>query len=282
MIAAGGGAWFVLRPVSDTVSLPEAAAPVPGPSEGPPALAVPRFALRDRAAILAWQPEVPTLARFAERPSVFLLALPDLGTQGRMLNRMAALVEKARAPRDRVLTDRELAAAIAADNERPETYYYGHNYALADMERFFAMAASGDIALNAEERWLLAQMPAIRAAGGTGPLALISLPNEGPDFDADSRRSVLEHEFGHGVFSTDPAYAAQVIRVWREVFTTAERAAFRAFLSREGYDTANETLMANEAYAYLLHTPDRRFFEPRRDVALDDVAVERLRAALRR
>jgi hypothetical protein len=40
-------------------------------------------------------------------------------------------------------------------------------------------------------------------------------------------------------------------------------------------------LMANEAYAYLLCTPDQRFFDPRRDIGMSDLAAERLRAALR-
>ena len=50
------------------------------------------------------------------------------------------------------------------------------------------------------------------------------------------------------------------------MLTDAQRAGFRRFLGSEGYDTANEDLMLNEAQAYLVHTPDPRYFlpEPRR------------------
>ena len=283
LLGGGGAAWYVLqgRPAPEIAAPPAPVIPVPAPATPAPSLAVPAFATRDRDAILRWQPEVPTFVRLAERPAIFVLAFPDHATQGRMLNRVAALIEKSRAPRDRVLHARELRDIIAADGANPDTYYSGHDYALEDVERFFALAATNDVPLNAEERWLLAQIPAIRASGGTGPLALISVPNEGADFDAASRRAVLDHEICHGLFFTDPAFAVRVVNAWRTTFTEAERAAFRAFLAREGYDTTNESLMANEAMAYLSCTPDPRFFDPRRDVGLDPATAARLRDAMR-
>ena len=69
-------------------------------------------------------------------------------------------------------------------------------------------------------------------------------------------------------------------RVWREVFTEAERARFRAFLQREGYDPSLEEVMMNEAMAYLIFTPDARFFTPAH-AGLDEAWAEALRAALR-
>lgn len=246
-----------------------------------PAIPLPVIPLVEREALLAWQPAETTLLRLADRPAVFVIAFPDLAQQGRMMNRLAALVEKAQAPRDRLLDDAALAAAIAGEGLEPETYYYGHDYSLADVERFFALARSSGVALNAEERWLEARLPAIGAGAGGEPRAIITLPAESSRFDASARRAVLEHEAGHGLFFTDPGFAAQVLRAWREVFTEADREAFRRFLRREGYDVSQEWLMANEAMAYLVFTPDPRFFDPARDLGVDAASAERLRAAMR-
>ena len=256
-----------------------------GPGVAPPGVQapagpdIPAVPAIGREALLAWQPEETTLLHLADMPRVFVIAFPDLERQGRMMNRIAALIEKAQAPRDRVLDDAALAAAIAQEGLDAETYYFGHDYRLEDVERFFALARLSGVALNAEERWLEARLP-VMAAGG-GPKALITVPAEGSRFDASARRAVLEHEAGHGLFFTDPAFAAQVLRAWREVFTEAERGAVRRYLEREGYDTSLEWLMANEAMAYLVFTPDPRFFDPVRDLALDPASVARLRAAMR-
>jgi hypothetical protein len=55
----------------------------------------------------------------------------------------------------------------------------------------------------------------------------------------------------------------------------------RHFLARDGYDTRQEDLMANEAMAYLLYTPDRRFFDPLRDLGWSESQALRLRSMLR-
>ncbi len=191
------------------------------------------------------------------------------------------LIEKAGAPRDRVLTDAELAVAIARSGETPATYYYGHNYRGSDIERFLALAARDGITLTAEEQWLRAQVARIRAHLPAGEeFAFISVPGIETRVDASMRRAILHHELGHGYFFTNPAFAAHVARVWREVFTDAERARFRAFLQQEGYDPTLEEVMLNEAMAYMVFTPDPRFFTPAH-VGMDDARAEVLRAALR-
>ena len=50
--------------------------------------------------------------RFLGDPAVLVLDFADLSAQGRMLNRVAALTDKAGMPRDRVLADPQLEAAI--------------------------------------------------------------------------------------------------------------------------------------------------------------------------
>ena len=63
---------------------------------------------------------------------------------------------------------------------------------------------------------------------------------------------------------------------WRTKLNDTQRAGFRTFLASEGYDTANEDLMLNEAQAYLIHTSYPRYFVP------DRVGLTAAQAALLR
>ncbi len=219
--------------------------------------------LADEATILAARPAKLTIFRFASNPRVLVLDFPDLAAQGRMLNRVAALVEKAGLPRDRVLNDTELAAAIAASGATPATYYYGHDYRAADVLRFFALADKDRIALNADEQRLraLARAAGWNTADPVG--ALISLPSGAagnPDLDASARATILRHELSHGEYFTNPAYAAYVRGFWIDQMDASDRALFRRMLAAEDYDQGNEDLMINEMQAHLMHTADPRFF----------------------
>jgi hypothetical protein len=49
---------------------------------------------------------------------------------------------------------------------------------------------------------------------------------------------------------------------WSDLLTDKERDAIRAFLGKDGYDTKDEDLTANEGQAYLIHTRDPRYFMP--------------------
>jgi len=200
-----------------------------------------------------------TLFRLAANPRVLVLDFPDLAAQGRMLNRAAAFIEKVGGSRTHVLDDAALAAAIRADGATPETYYYGHDYRAADLARFLAAADRDTIALNADEERLRRLLRDIGwlAPGTIG--AVIAVPGSEPGLDAAARASILRHEVAHGMYFTDPAYAAHVRAVWARL-SEADRALLRGFLARDGYDAANEDLMMNESQAYLLHTPDPRHF----------------------
>jgi hypothetical protein len=91
-----------------------------------------------------------------------------------------------------------------------------------------------------------------------------------------ARATILHHELSHGAYFTDPAYAAYARDFWLNVLTEAQRAGFRRFLGSEGYDETNEDLMLNEAQAYLVHTPDPRYFRPVY-AGLSDAEAARLR-----
>ncbi|MFB9971217.1 hypothetical protein ACFFMP_14910 [Pseudoroseomonas cervicalis] len=270
--------WRVGRP-------PEPAPPIltlplePGwpPPRQPAAADIP---LLDEAGIAAHRATAPRMLRLAENPRIFVLDFPDLASQGAALNRIAALVEKAGAPRDRVLTEAELRALLARTGQRAESYYYGHDYRGGDVARFLALAARDGIALTPGEQWVAEQYALARRAEPAGEIALLSIVAPGGPVDAAARRTTLRHEIGHGHDFTLPFYAAHVRRVWREQLVEAEREAFRRFLGREGYDTRNDDLMAGEMQAYLLFTPDRRFFRASL-LGLGEAQLENLRATLR-
>ncbi len=270
--AAAAWAWIGAAP---TPSVP------PAPATPPPAsAAAPAVPLLAEAELITLFPDRPSLLRLRENPRVFVLLFPSLAAQGATLNRAAALVEKAGLPRDRLLDGVELAAAIARSGDTPETWYLGHDYRSADLARFFALAERDRVALTEAELWLREQFVTALALAGSGPFAFVSVANPGGQLDAAMRNAVLRHEIGHGHYFTLPGFAEHVRAVWQNGFTAAERAAYRAFLGREGYDTGNEELMANEAMAYTLFTPDPRLFSPGL-VGLPAAAVERLRELLR-
>ncbi len=253
-------------------------APEPVP-ETPRLAALPP--LMEEAAIRDHRADRPVLLRLATNPAIFLIDYPTMEAQGAALNRVAALVEKAGLPRDRVLTEAEMAEAIARAGDTPATFYFGHNYRGADLARFFRLAERDGLALSPAEDWLRAQF---RLARGLVPMGqeivLLSLAAPGAQMDAAGRATILHHELSHGRFGTDPAYAAHVRQVWHNRFAEADRAAFRQFLGREGYDTGIEALVIDEAQAYLLHTPDPRFFTPAH-LGLEAAEVERLRGLMR-
>jgi hypothetical protein len=298
-LAVALGAWWVVLVTAAPPALP-VAAPVPPtlpavasppgaiqPSS-PVALSVPappRVAslpsLLDEAGLRDHRADAPVLLRLAGHPAVFLIDFPTLEAQGAAMNRVAALVEKAGLPRDRVLTDAEMAEAIARAGDTPPTFYFGHNYRGMDLARFFDTARRDGVPLSPAEAWLESQFRLARGLVPAGQeVVVLSIAAPGPLMDAAGRASILRHELSHGRFDTDPVYAAAIRSAWAQRFTEAERAAIRAFLGREGYDMADEELMINEAQAYLLHTPDPRFFTPAH-LGMDAAQVDRLRGLLR-
>lgn len=280
LATAGGAAWLLWPGAPSQVAIPSgpiapvSLSPPPPPAalRGPPELS--------EAEILELHPTEPRVVRLKDEPRVFVMLFPDLETQGAALNRVAALIEKRGLPRDRVLTDAELAAAIAANGTTAATYYYGHNYRGSDLERFFALADRQGIRLNMSEHWLRDQLAMLASLGlSAGEVAFISIPGLDERVDARMRRAILRHEVGHGHFFTNVVFAAHVRRVWRYDFTPADRAALTAYLARGGYDPAQEELMVNETMAYLLFTPDERFFSAE-EVGLTLERLETLRRML--
>lgn len=270
LLAGGGAAFFLLSPRPAPIAQPQP----------PAAVEAARFPLASEAAILANTAPRLVISRLDANPAILVMDFPTLGEQARTLNRVAALVEKAGLPRDRVLDDAAMANAVRADGGSAETFYYGHNYRAADLTRFFALADRDRVRLTAEEESLrrLLRDAGFLAPGAAG--ALVSIPHAGvePWLDMRARGAMLRHELSHGEFFTNPAYAAVVWRFWREMLTEAERTRLRRMLSEASYDPALEEVMANEAQAFLFHTPDERFFSPA-EAGLTPARMAALRAA---
>jgi hypothetical protein len=278
-MAAAGGGWWVLHDVAPPAAPPPPRAPAP---------AIPSIPEASESQILADAGTATSVFRFALNPRVLVIDFATLHAQALMLNRVAALVEKAGLPRDRVLSEGELEQAIRASGATDDTYYYGHDYRTADLARFFRLAAQEAVALSPAElslRDLLAQQGALAPDADS---ALITLPRlapapgaagpQAPGLDQRGRAAILRHELSHGEYFTNPAYAAATRRFWEQILSPQERAMFTHFLTEEGYDPANVDLMMNETQAYLMHTPDPRFFNAAA-LGTTPAHVARLRAA---
>jgi hypothetical protein len=232
--------------------------------------------VQSEAQIDAAQPCGIEVSRFSADPQIVVIDFPSLTVQGLMLDRVAALVEKAGLPRGRVLGDAALTQAIYNCGDTIESYYYGHDYQAADLRRFFALADADGVTLNKRELWLKGLLTQLgwMEPGAIG--AIITLPASGGPVDPGMRAVILHHELSHGAFYTDPAYAAYATAFWNSL-TSADRAAFTAFLGRQGYDAGNTRLILNETQAYLIFTRDPRFFNAAA-VGMTDAAVANLRA----
>lgn len=278
-IAFGAAGFVWLERHEEPAPPPSVATSVPERAAVIPVLAskAAKLPLETEAAILARQPERREAYRFAVQPEIVVLQFPDLSEQGRMLNRVAALIEKAGFPRDRVLGDAELDRLIRAGGDTPESFYLGHDYRAEDVLRFFVAADRDGVALNAEEAWLRQAVETWDwQPGSTGALITLTrtLPEAG--VDAPARATILRHELSHGAYFTRTDYNAFVHTFWSTQLTRAEQAAFRAFLTREGYDKSIDDLMINEMQAYLMHTADPRIFQPG-EAGLSSKRLETLR-----
>jgi hypothetical protein len=271
LAALGAGGWMLLRPAP--------LLPMPPQPQAESGRSRPfDIVSADAAAILAARPAALQVYSYQPAPRILVLSFPTLHEQGRMLDRMGAFVEKTGLPHDRVLDEADLQAAIRLSGDTEDTYYYGHDYRAADMARFFALADRDGIALHPEEetlRRLLIQQ-GLLVPGAVGAIITIPPVSVWPEIDEAARATILEHELSHGAYFTDPAFAAYARDFWQNVLTEAQRAGFRRFLGTEGYDTTNEDLMLNETQAYLVHTPDPRFFRPAL-AGLSDAEAARLR-----
>ncbi len=246
------------------------------------------------AELLANKANGLTLFEYEGRPAIVIFDFPTLAEQGRMFNRLVTLIERIGAPRERVLTNDELAAYIRSVGKTEATLAYGNDFLVGEMVVFFNLAEIGDIKLNREElalrQFLLDRKMMVLRNGfyqaATPRAVILSLPQQGaggpgsPPVSELARRTILSHEVAHGEFYTNPGYANFCRQFWRETMTDKQRTAFRKFLASNSYNPENEEMMINEGQAYLMYTPDPRAFSPKL-VGLADNEVAELRKKFR-
>lgn len=203
-----------------------------------------------------------TVFRFRDDPLILVVDCPDLHAQGLMFDRVAALIEKADAPKNRVLSEAAFHARLAAAKLTIGNYYYGNDYPAHALREFFRLAAAEHLALNPEETHLraIAERSGFLRPGANG--AIISIPQAGPSHRVSlrARAVILRHELSHGAYFTIPAYHRYVHHFYNTVMTPQEQQAFQSFLVRQGYDPGYHGLIVNETLAYLIFTRDREFF----------------------
>jgi len=232
----------------------------------PAAPSAPPLLLRtaDEATILDNRAADIDVFRFFDNPQILVLDFASLKHQGTMLNRIAAMSEKVGLPHDHPLDDATLDKAIRDSGDLPETYYYGHDYGLTELHKFFDAADRDKVQLTSTELWLrqlLVQVGAEKPGSRVGLISLTATDTESK-IDQRFRATILHHELSHGEFFTNPQYADWVREFWHDALKPYERSMFNQFLATQQYDNALDDLMANETQAYLMFTPDSRFFRP--------------------
>lgn len=267
-----------------TIALPTVA------SDSSQEYALPAGQAADYNTILNHRSESVSLFEYGDRSLTLIIDFPDLVEQGKMFNRVVALIERIGAPRSRVMNNEELAQFIRSVGKNESTFAYGNDFLISELVVFFNLADMGNIQLNAQEIALRKKLIDYRLmAERTGfyqalkPQAVIlSIPQEtagrsgGPQVSALARKTILMHEISHAEYYTNRLYANYCRHFWRNIMTEEQRTAFRKFLSSSSYNPDNEEMMVNETQAYLLYTPDPRAFNARL-VGLREKEVESLR-----
>lgn len=244
-------------------------------------------------AILADQTSELKVHRYSGNADLLVLDIPTLAEQSRMFNRVVALIERIGAPRDRVMTNEELAEFIRKIGQTELTFAYGNDFRVSELVVFYNLADHGRVELNDEEmrlRRFLLEENLVKSPYGFLQVngkdrVILSLPQvqvqnvaEGKSLRITerARETILRHELSHGEYYANPQYADYCRRFWYTVLGDGERQIFRKFLGARSYDTRNEEMMINESQAYLMHTPDPAAFNPQRS-GFTQAQIDRMR-----
>ncbi|HEY4079197.1 MAG TPA: hypothetical protein VGM81_00755 [Burkholderiaceae bacterium] len=298
-LVLGGAGLIVVLMLALALVWRQMHAPVAGSAvAAAPAATEPEIAAFSPEQLLAEQARNDWLVhRLRGDEAVLVIEFPSLEQQGLALNRVAALIEKKGGSRVSVLNDEQLQALIKSTGDDTATFYFGHDYTAADLARFYTLAFSQGIVLNANETRLRQQLldasllsqTAVGQFTGADPGALVTFSATQPNdprtqldesVDPLRRASVMSHELSHGRYFTDKTYREHCWFFWTSLLNDHERTLWRNYLATQGYDMHAEDLMVNETQALLMHTPDGRDFNAK-ELHLSDAELEGLRERFR-
>jgi len=233
-----------------------------------------------------------TLYRYSINPDVYILDFPSLYIQGRSMNRIMALIEDARAPKDRVLSEFEFEKFLKTHALSTEGFNLGHDYTSHHLTRFFTLTEQHGIALRPEEKQLKALLLEhglinndLTSVSEQDTKVIISITQQTIEFDKnnkeinvtlDMRKSVIRHELSHGEFFSNPSYREYSENFWNNEIPDYLRSRIGRFLTDLGYDISDKTLTINEMQAFLFHTDHELIFSAQ-DIGITDKELHDMR-----
>ena len=213
--------------------------------------------------------------RIADNARVIVVDMPDIRDQGLMFGRLVLFIERANAPKSRLMFLPEVQGWLKQNKATIESLTVGNNLRASELARFFNTARFQGEALTPDERqlydWLLAWNVLQETTHGVTAAApehiLISFPQassvagcNGCSVTQSQRETIARHELAHAKLATDLVYQHYSEWFWSQALTPMMRERFTKFLQLRGYDPNNRDLLANEAQAFLMHTPDPTMF----------------------
>lgn len=229
----------------------------------------------------------------AENDRVLILDMPSMREQGRMFARIIIFVERGGTPKTRIMTVPEIKEWLVTTTSSVDTLTVGNNLRASELARFFNTARNQGEPLTVEEAELydsLLQWQVLRELGSglavVQPERLLITISQASSVNgcaqctitAAQRGTILQHEMAHAKFATDTVYQDYSLWFWSNTLSPGLRERFTQFLIGRGYDSTNRELMANEAQAFLMHTPDPAMFSAA-SLGLSDRELNELRQA---
>lgn len=210
-----------------------------------------------------------------ENERVVILDMPSIRDQGRMFARLVLFVERGGLPKTRIMTVPEVKEWLVKTTSSVDNLTIGNNLRASELARFFNTARNQGEPLTTDELelyesllgWQVLRDTESGVAVMQPERMLITIPQtssiDGCAYCSVSpaqRDAIMQHEMAHARFATDTTYQDYSLWFWSNTLSPMQRERFTQFLIRRGYDPTNRELMANEAQAFLMHTPDPHMF----------------------
>jgi hypothetical protein len=181
-------------------------------------------------------------------PGILIFRFADTDVQDAYLKRIAFFVEKA-GFRGRLARDEEIKGLHG---------WNAHDYRAADLGRFFKKADDEAFALNGSElelKDMLLSLGLLERSGegirGRAGKAIVSISvSSGKAME----RRFLAHELYHGIYFTDPGFAAGAAELYAKLDPGVRDYVLEYFDYKE-YDLSDADLVVNEFAAYFLQQP---------------------------